>query len=253
MGLSRETKRSRGGKGSASTGELIQLVIGVKHGLFRMHDPDTEDADRELQELRRRVCERDNNTCRGCGMPTKMNARKPSSTREFSGYLEVHHLDDDHSKNQMENLVALCPFCHQIFHCGMAGRMDAAYVVWQPHLSQAWINRMVNLCASVMASEEEGETAQAILNQLYDDGGRLDEIIGGSMRDCSALGGTLAEIHHVSPRLYKQRAKQLYGLRLVPRPEAFKKAVEHWRQNVWPHPKHFDDLYEQWAQKDQAA
>jgi len=229
-------------------------VIGVKHGLFRLHDAATEDANREYQEIRRRVVERDRTTCQGCGFPTRMAPRKPTTSREYSGFLEVHHLDDDHSNNDLSNLVTLCPFCHQIFHCGMAGRLNGAYAVWQPHLSQAWINRLVNLCACVLASAGKGEpedpTARAILNQMYDDGGRLDEVLGPSMRDCSTLGGTLAEIHHASPRRYKQRAKRLHGLRLVPRPEPFKQAIENWRSGVWPNPKHFDDIYEQWAHKD---
>lgn len=43
--------------------------------------------------------------CEQCGLKEWLNQKIP---------LEVHHIDDDHKNNVLENLQLLCPNCHAL-------------------------------------------------------------------------------------------------------------------------------------------
>jgi len=59
----------------------------------------------EWKELRRRILQRDNYTCRYCGF----RAEK---------FQIVHHMDGNHANNDEDNLETVCPMCNLVHHAG---------------------------------------------------------------------------------------------------------------------------------------
>ena len=59
-----------------------------------------------LLEIKKKVRERDNHTCRQCGLHQK------------EPLLPVHHLDKNRDNNVISNLITVCSHCHGILHTG---------------------------------------------------------------------------------------------------------------------------------------
>lgn len=214
------------------------LAPGVKRSSWRVHDPDWEVADEGFARVRRQVLERHRYTCQYCGFTTMPDRRAAPTTYLASGYLEVHHLDDDHGNNHPSNLLTVCPFCHLVFHAGNAGHRNTATVIWAPWIAQADLNLLVN--AIMVAMAREGEHAPAAM-QMY---ARLtacaDRIVsefGESMADAANFGSVLMMLANRSTSktdLYARRTRLFAGVRLLPNPDAFGKAVEWWSEHGWP-------------------
>lgn len=232
--------------GAARSADAVTLVVGIKRGLWRIHDPDHESADTAYVNQRMRVLQRDEYTCRGCGFQSVPDKKAAAGSHRASGYLDVHHLDDDHHNNDRRNLATLCPFCHQVFHCGCAGRRDAGRIAWLPEIEQSMINLLCNAAAAT-ADSDYVDTGEALLNGLSDDQGRLGAIVGESAYDAATYASMLMRIAAEDPQAYARRAELLHGVRLIPSPAAYAEAVEYWRERVWPTPvPNWESIYEQW-------
>ena len=84
------------------------LILGIKRGQFRSVDKDSKKADQTFRAVRNKVLEAQDYRCYRCGYQSKSN--------------EVHHLDDDHHNNALENLKVACKLCHPYSHIGEAAR-----------------------------------------------------------------------------------------------------------------------------------
>lgn len=106
----------------------MDITLSVKRGLWRDGDSDAESSDKEFSIIRPRVLERDTYTCRFC----LWKAEK---------WQDVHHLNDNHSDNRMENLVTVCRICHACFHIGLAGdNGKGGQIIFLPEVSQVELN-----------------------------------------------------------------------------------------------------------------
>lgn len=218
---------------------LPPLIPSVKRSTFRIHDPESEKADREYVKVRRSVLSRDKYTCRFCGFQTAPNRTAPPESSEASGFLEVHHLDDDHAHNLMPNLASTCPFCHQVFHAGFAGKREAATLAWIPEISQANINLMCNLafCIEHRALQDKAAAAylgdaSRMLKSFRDRSDALDQLFGEGYITMKTLPAILMALHRSN--LYDQRDKLFSGLRLIPEAEPFKNNIAWWcRATQW--------------------
>ncbi|MEY2341482.1 hypothetical protein AB4090_05145 [Acidithiobacillus sp. IBUN Pt1247-S3] len=222
------------------------MLLGVKHGLFRIHDPQVEEADQEYQTIRYSVFRRDRYTCRFCGMRTV-----PASPSSFSGFFEIHHADDDHRNNDADNLLTVCPFCHSVFHCGNAGHRESGSIIWLPVVRQEDLNLAVHVLFILLSYGEEGNSLlenarkannqnfvdQALnmasraaelyetLRQLMDD---ADREIGMGMSNAAVLGESLTMLYRDDPKLYDQRAAFLHGARFLPDYDYYRQASAYW-------------------------
>ncbi len=77
------------------------------------------------------------------------------------GWMEIHHLDDDHGNWAAGNLVPICQFCHLARHPAQPGlaEMDPLRVIWWPELTQravcsmAWASAwLLTICADASAA-----------------------------------------------------------------------------------------------------
>lgn len=223
------------------------LIPSVKRSTWRCHDENSELADEEYRAIRMSVLKRDRFSCVFCGFISKPNRHAEDSTLEASGYLEVHHIDDDHTNNKKENLLTACPFCHQVFHCGNAGYREAATAIYLPEVSQADLNLFANLLTiSILRGGEYRDAAIAMQVLLLSNTDLAQRLYGEGICDCKTLGAVLMGLHQRSPRAYKDRAKLLYGIRLYPNASAYPKAIKYWSDEAWLPESQFNGVLSNW-------
>ena len=87
------------------------------------------------------VWERDKFSCYYCGFKSKR-------------FQEIHHLNDNHEDNSEDNLVTVCPLCHQNFHLDIASTTGGGKIIWLPEFSQQELNY---LCRSVFIAIDESD------------------------------------------------------------------------------------------------
>lgn len=90
------------------------------------------------------VWKRDKNTCYYCGF----QAQK---------FQEIHHLNDDHEDNSMDNLVTVCPLCHQSHHLDTVSNTNGGKIIWLPELCQQDLN---HLCRAIFVAMYHAEQAE---------------------------------------------------------------------------------------------
>lgn len=234
------------GRLSAGAGPaLLPLVPGIKRGNWRIHDPEAEDTDREYQRIRRLVLERDEYTCRYCSFRSIPDRDANPATYRASGYLEIHHLDDNHKNNAPDNLVTACPFCHQVHHAGNAGHRDAAFVIWAPWIDQARLNLLVNLLAVTIArGGERADAARTLYGELSALRDTLCAIFGDGIDQAANFGTILMHLHKQSGAgldLYSRRTKLFSGARILPNLYEFERAAQWWA-GVWMDESLWDEM-----------
>jgi intracellular multiplication protein IcmJ len=107
-----------------------QPLLGVKRKLWRKDDEHADIADQAFDNIRADVLKRDGYACCFCHFKS-------------SKYQEVHHIDDNHQNNTVNNLVTVCTLCHQVFHVGLAGMRGAGFFAVLPELTQAEVNHII--------------------------------------------------------------------------------------------------------------
>lgn len=90
------------------------------------------------------VWKRDNNTCYYCDFKSPKHQ-------------EIHHLNDDHDDNSLDNLVTICPLCHQNFHLDTISNTNGGKIIWLPEFTQQELNY---LCRAIFIAIEEAEMAE---------------------------------------------------------------------------------------------
>lgn len=107
----------------------------------------------EWVKIRRRVLERDNYTCLGCGH------------RAFK-YMNIHHLGKG-SDNRLRNLRTLCVACHAVLHIGL-NLQYGVIEIWNSQFTQ------VEIIKRIRALVAKGLALQQIKRQLQLKKGPLD-------------------------------------------------------------------------------
>lgn len=217
--------------------ELPPLVPNVKRKKWRAIDASGEDIDQEYIDIRRQMLIRDKYTCRYCGFKTVPMQGQPSISSLASGFLEGHHINNDHSDNRLDNLITVCPFCHLPFHIGNAGYRERAKGIYVPNplLTQERLNLMVNCLAVAEARSREEKSQfgqQAIriylkLDQLSIPLKNLEDNI--NLSDLKDLSGALMLLGEG----FSEKSNALQNFRILPCPEAFGEAVNYWSNSTW--------------------
>ena len=109
---------------------LLPLFLSVKTQNWRMNDRNSMESDAEFQRVRKKALDRDQHTCRFCGFKNNK-------------WQEVHHFNDDHADNRLENLVTACPYCHLCQHIGLAGANKEAILIYRPEITQVQLHHLV--------------------------------------------------------------------------------------------------------------
>ena len=222
--------------------QRIPLVLSVKCENWRMNDKASDEADAEFQRVRKRALERDNYTCRFCGF----RALK---------WQEVHHVNDDHADNRLDNLVTACSFCHSCQHIGLAGRNEEAVLIWLPQISQADLHHIVRTAlvaqrlADVMKQDirarpdllkshrEASDVAKAVMGALREREAQAERLLGSS--DPVDIANAMLLLPEDA---YARRADFLAGIRLLPlgrrvneREDVMPKMIDNWTDSGGPY------------------
>lgn len=197
---------------------LLPLVLSVKCENWRMDDHNSGDADAEFSRVRKKALDRDNQSCRFCGF-------------RHTKWQEVHHANDDHADNRLENLITTCTFCHLVQHIGFAGKNEEAVLVWLPEISQ---NDLHHIVRTILVAERAGENtksraglnmganqartykevsdvAKATMASLLERSGDAEKRLGTC--DPLELGNAMRLL---PDEIYAKRAEFLSGIRLLP-------------------------------------
>lgn len=176
-------------------------LLPITLGIGRLSaNPRFAENEKNAQEIRSKILERDDHTCRFCGFQSK----KYQEVVHISGYT------DDYSP---ENMATGCIFCHQCFDLEKTAQMNSGVLVWLPELTQAELNHTAR--AIYVARISQGTMAEAarkaldaIMVRREDAKARL------STDDPSFLAIVMRDF--ISSKNYAERHKKLDGLRLWP-------------------------------------
>lgn len=185
-------------------------VLSVKRTLWRMEEAEhtRNEADALFQEARKKALTRDGGRCWFCGW-------------QSAAYQEVHHADDDHTNNHVDNLVTVCNIDHMCFHLGLAAMRGAMFLAFVPELTQAEVTNLMRLYHCKMRIGDEAMQLKLQgFHALFES--RSVEVFK-RVFEADFSGG-----HEISVALSKlddsafaRRARTLQGLRVVPTAAAF--------------------------------
>jgi len=185
-----------------------QPVFGVKRKLWRKDDEHAYIADAEFTSVRTNVLQRDNYTCRFCGF-------------KAAKYQEVHHLDDNHQNNDLQNLVTVCNLCHQVHHLGMCAMRNGGFIAVIPELTQTEVNNLVRAIhvAEYVADAAVRDKLKSLFAIFQFRGfDTLKELYGVDISNPYTLAEALSTC---TDDIYAKRAELFAPLRLVASKEAF--------------------------------
>lgn len=147
----------------------FRLAIGIKRNAFRANDATSGNADAAFEAVRVRALEAGRYRCRFCGYEsTPVPSKKRNTT------LQVHHLDDDHHNNGLDNLAAVDSLCHAYNHIGCNAPSPGAQNGWANNLRLAYLpeisaqdcNALQRAVGAALLDEQEEAIAKDIVNLL---------------------------------------------------------------------------------------
>lgn len=208
------------------------LILSASRKAWKMSSAHGTEYDKYYKKKHKEVWDkvwlRDKHTCYYCGFVSKKHQ-------------EIHHLNDDHDDNSMDNLVTVCPLCHQNFHLDSASTTNGGKIIWLPEISQQELNY---LCRAIFIAIEEAE--QAELEQR--------EVIGfakiARMLESSLVERTLIVEQHIQPtssdpanfanalinmteEQYDKRAQFLGPFKLLHLKSRFSVQTKYWKTNTF--------------------
>lgn len=159
-----------------------------------------EKAALQLQEIRPKILERDEHSCRFCGFRSMK-------------YQEIHFLNGNPEDLRSDNLATACIFCHQCFDLEKASQMNSGVLVWLPEIGQAELSHLAR--AIYVAQISQGSMADSARSALEAIMARRDDALARlATHDPLFLATVLRDF--LGPKHYAMRAEKLEGIRLFP-------------------------------------
>lgn len=152
--------------------------------------------------------------CHHCGQPLR-------------GWQEPYHLNDDHSDERPDNVVASCPLCHLQQHLNRPTIDAEAILIWMPEVTQRavvglaraahvalWRSQITPYVTTLPTRplSESAKAAFATLRTLQSRSSLVEQLLGTSSP--KVLGAALMSL---PAEVYDDRVNRLGGLRLLPR------------------------------------
>ena len=217
----------------------IKLELGVKRKLSRQNDPDADAAHAVFQEIKPKILMRDKHTCQACGFVSYQDKGAPG------GFLEVHHIDDDHHNNAANNLITLCPFCHQVFTLGRRGDRFGGRLIWLPEISQEHLNILCHAMFAIMYMHNDEDIKLSpeqseMTAKVYDLHSSLTDLctqrlhaVYSDIQFFENIETLYVALSGLTDKEYARRHLFLGGVRILPDFVHFEEHVAFWTRNVW--------------------
>lgn len=194
-----------------------EIILSVKRSTFRVDDPHSDDSLPEFKKNRKLVLERDNHACGYCGFRS-------------AKFQEVHHLDDNHNNNDLDNLITACPLCHMCHHIGFAGFRELGDLIRidpKENLTQASLNSLVRSLwiAECSSNKELAQGATSLYNRLHLLSVNAKRQLGTNKPDVLARF-----MINLDDRDYSKRKERLEGIYFLPSKEGFAQQLDYWKK-----------------------
>ena len=151
-------------------------------------------------ELKQKIFERDQFTCRCCGFKSKK-------------YQEILFLNHDNTDTSEKNMATTCIFCHQCFNLENVSEMRSGVLLWLPEIDQAQLHHIAR--AIYVARISQGPVAEAARQALDALMARREEAKRRiSTDDPQILSMVLRD--YLGANHYHARERKLKGIRLFP-------------------------------------
>ncbi len=159
-----------------------------------------EKAAAQLQELRPKILERDEHTCRFCGFQSQK-------------YQEIHFLNCNPEDTRPDNLATACIFCHQCFDLEKTSVMNSGVLVWLPEIEQHQLSHLAR--AIYVARISQGSMADSARSALETIMARREDAKSRMATDDPYFLATVMK-DFLGPKHYAARTEKLAGVRLFP-------------------------------------
>lgn len=181
---------------------LYPLTIGIAQNMrgAKVYEDALRTQELLTPEIRQKIFERDNNTCRHCGFTSQK-------------YQDISFVDGDKSNLQADNLLTACIYCEQCFDLEKVAQMRSGLLVWLPEIDQADLHHIARAIYVARISQGSiAETAKSALEKLM---GRREEAKARLHTDDPYLLSVVMK-DFLGPRQYAMREKKLEGIKLFP-------------------------------------
>lgn len=176
------------------------------------------------------VWERDSYKCHYCNFQSKKHQ-------------EIHHLDDDHTNNLIDNLVTVCPLCHQNFHLDTLSVTNGGKIIWLPEMSQQELNYICRtLFIALDAAEQMNEgidtekipkfvkVANMFLSSFEERGLQIEQHFRGNAQDPAIFATSLI---NMKPEDYEKRNKNIKNFKLLHFYNRYAIQAKYWRSETF--------------------
>lgn len=200
--------------------ENKKITLSVKRKVWRANDEnDTEENNEEFKKNRLRALRRDGFTCAFCGFKSHT-------------YMEVHHIDDNHTNNDMENLIAIDKLCHDAHHLGFSAKDNLTTMIYTGGLEQTELN---HLFRTLMIAETVFKEEKDNVNNVYKELEKLAVILkenGGTNETQQFANALLPSV--MDEDTYEKRNTTLANLALMYRSGFIQKDnIDGWLQESY--------------------
>lgn len=185
-----------------------------------------------------KILKRDNCTCYYCGF---------KSTK----YQEIHHLNDNHNDFSEDNLVAICPLCHQVFHLNIVNNTTGGKIIWLPEFSQQELNYLLRALFICMAEDEnpinstnnENNSNVKFYNMaksIYQSLESREQIVAqhfysgtGNDTNENNVGAFGQMLLNMTEEEYNDRIETISNFKLLATPGKFDKQIKYWKSKTY--------------------
>ncbi len=189
-----------------------------------------QDPDKKSAKIFERILDRDKNTCYYCGF-------------QAAKWQEVHHLNDDHEDLSLDNLVTICPLCHQSFHLNLVHTTNGGTIIWLPEFTQQELNylcRSIFICLDASDEELEGVKFQKMAMSIYQALDAREQVVSQHFysgtatqtneKNVGAFGQMLLNLNEEE---YNNRENIISNFKLLPSPNRFPVQIKYWKNTTF--------------------
>lgn len=206
-----------------------------------------EDTKKIPPEIKNKILERDDHTCRCCGFKSLK-------------YQEILFLNHDKTDLREKNLATTCIFCHQCFYLDSVTEMRSGVLLWLPEVQQTQLHHIAR--AIYVARISQGPPAEASRKTLDAIMARRKEVQKRLQTDDPYILSMVLK-DYLSNKQYASAIKKLEGVRLFPLDRRiikeadlefnqFPQILAYWRSKDGPFggkiPQNWIPLYQKLAQ-----
>ena len=146
--------------------------------------------------------------------------------------MELHHLDGNHDNNKNDNLVTICPLCHQCHHLMAASVTNGGRIIYLPEISQTDLNHLCRMMMVMMKMEEDAKEYVGAVKSLYSAlesrSNLVESVLGEGASDPGMFGRAMMMLSEEGGK----PGNTLKDFKLLASYSRFEQAVSYWAKSM---------------------